>query len=225
MELARSGFLNYTVAFKVVRFIAKETHPLVWDAFIEHAKFLSHMLWDSPSAEAWRNWLISVIQSARMLAMQQVRASEISPFERNPNYKRILAVLAEASLNLAPGRDSACYASKYYQQNRWEQPANRELRRAGFVAQLQSNDTAGTFRQLYQVAEQTRLKQVKKQIQYALARTKHFELLVGQLEKIYTQELLPSEFLTLATYCLNDGTHRAFMWDWARDNFDRLSPL
>ena len=222
-ELAKIGRIDYGIAMRFAKFLAYETHPLVWGTMQKHANFIQQMLATSSSSPKFRQWLVTLVRRARVAAIQEIR-SNTQQIASNPNKNHILVVLADIALQLDPTNEATCYYRKYFDGGRWGLAENRDLRRTAFQSYLLLNDSSQTVSELLRIANQTQLKQITLEIHSALSRTTQWTLLAGQLGKLFTNQLNPDQWLGFAQFCLNDYQHRNFMWDWARENFDLLLP-
>ena len=131
--------------------------------------------------------------------------------------------MAHISLAFKPMKDVQCYA-RYYRQNTWRSAENLSLRRAVLVSQVISNDTKETIEEMLEMGSLSTVKQLQKSVLYAVAKTQHRWILIRELEKVFTGELLPPDFLALAVYASYDVPSRLFMWQWIRQNLERLLP-
>ena len=64
--LAQAGRIPYITAFRFARFLAHETHPIVWQSAADHFNFLRYSLSDSSAYAIFENYVVSQTRSARL---------------------------------------------------------------------------------------------------------------------------------------------------------------
>ncbi|KAK3612375.1 hypothetical protein CHS0354_031968 [Potamilus streckersoni] len=214
-NLARGGYLNYTIAMELTRYLHIEDHHLPWDSAYHGFDYLSDMFELDAAYIHLRNYVLKKVKPV----MDKLTWAD--------HGDHLTKLMRSNIITLACGfGDNGCLANATKLFRDWLDlnttvPPN--LRDYVYKYGLQNAGTEADWDKMWAKYMVETIPQERIKLLYGLANTKEIWLLNRYLK--YTKDetkVRSQDFFSVITYIASNPVGRSLVWDWVRYNWEYL---
>lgn len=217
-NLARAGYIEYSIPLNLIKFLDKELNHLPWESAYNGIGYITDMLQTGASFSLFRNF---ILEKARPV-LAQIGWEDMGDTE---NHLRKLMRVNLISLACGMG-DQDCLNNATDRFRKWldkGESVTPNIRSIVYKYGMMSGGTPEDWDKMWNKYKVETIPQEQIKLLYGMANTKTMWLLVRYLEYAKQEDMVRSQdFFTVVQYISQNSVGNKLAWDWIRSNWDYL---
>nr|XP_022316112.1 glutamyl aminopeptidase-like [Crassostrea virginica] len=214
-NLARAGYIDYTIPLNLIKFLDKELNHLPWESAYNGIGYISDMLQTGSSFSLFRNFILEKVRPV---------LAQIGWDDTGDHLQKLMRVNL---ISLACGMgDQDCLNNATDRFRKWinkNESVTPNIRSIVYKYGMKNGGSPEDWDRMWNKYKVEVVPQEQIKLLYGMANTNTMWLLVRYLEYAKKEDMVRSQdFFTVVQYISQNPIGSKLVWDWVRSNWEYL---